>query len=582
MRLMDCADRRHEHAEVTPIPTDEEIARATRLQPIAQVAADLGVPGDALTPYGRYKAKIDPIALGHPAGHSRGKLILVTAMTPVEKGEGKTTVAIGLGDALKRLGRKTAVCLREPSLGPCFGLKGGATGGGRAQVAPRDEINLHFTGDFHAVAAAHNLLAAIVDNHLYRGTAPLLDARRITWRRTMDISDRALREIVVGLGGTANGMPREDGFDIVPACEVMSVLCLARDRADLEQRLARMVVGHTRDRQAVTVSDLGVQGAMSALLRDALAPNLVQSLEHNPVFVHGGPFANIGHGCNSVIATETALSLADYVVTEAGFGADLGAEKFFDIKCRQAGLVPAAAVVVVTVQSLKSHGGVAAAALGKADADAVKRGLPNLLHHLSIIDSYGLSAVVAINRYEQDTDAELAAIRDGVEARGAVAVVSNHWLDGGRGAEDLACEVVTRADDTAPGGVRGDAQGFRLLYPDDMPLIEKTATIATRIYGADGIDMDDRVRDQYQRLQTTGFGHLPICLAKTPHSLSTNPRLKGVPRNFTITIRDLRLAAGAGFVVALAGNVMTMPGLPARPAALDIFVNADGVIEGLR
>jgi len=558
--------------------TDAEIARNTRLKPIAEVAADLGLPQSSLVPFGQYKAKID---LGHVdslTARLKGKLILVTAMTPTQTGEGKTTVAIGVGDALKRLGKTAVVCLREPSLGPVFGLKGGATGAGHAQVAPRDDINLHFTGDFHAVSAANNLLAALVDNHIHHGKSPGLDPRRIAWRRTIDISDRALRQITVGLGGVSNGYPREDGFDIVPASEVMAVLSLAENRADLELRLSRMVVGYTRERQPVQVSDLGAQGAMSALLRDALAPNLVQSLEQNPVLVHCGPFANIAHGCNSVIATKTALALGDYVVTEAGFGADLGAEKFFDIKCRQAGLKPSAVIIVATVKSLKTHGGVPTSALGTEDVEAVKRGIPNLLHHLSIISLYGLPCVVAINRYQHDTPAELAAIQDAVKARGAVAIVSDHWRDGGAGAQDLAARVATLADTESSNS--GD--GFRLLYPDDMPLIEKTATVATRIYGADGIDMDARVRHQFRRLQEQGFGDLPVCLAKSPQSLSTNPRLKGVPTNFSVTIRELRLAAGAGFVVAITGNLSTMPGLPATPDIRDIFVNAIGEIEGLR
>jgi len=560
------------------VQADDEIARATKLKPISEVAADLDLPDEALVPFGRYKAKIDLSVAASLADLPKGKLILVTAMTPIQKGEGKTTVAIGVGDGLKRLGKKAVVCLREPSLGPCFGLKGGATGGGRAQVVPRDDINLHFTGDFHAVATANNLLAALVDHHLFHGGSPTLDPRRITWRRTIDISDRTLRKILVGLGGVANGYPREDGFDITPASEVMAVLCLARDRADLELRLARMVVGYTHERQPVLVSDLGAQGAMSALLRDALAPNLVQSLENNPVLVHGGPFANIAHGCNSVIATETALALGDYVLVEAGFGSDLGAEKFFDIKCRQAGLVPSAAIIVATVESLKAHGGVAVSALREEDVDAVKRGIPNLLHHMSIINAYGLPSVVAINRYEHDSEAELAAIKNAVHENGAVAIVSEHWSDGGKGAEKLAIEVARLADDTSGSG--GD--GFRLLYPDDMPLIEKTETIATRIYGAASIEVDDRIRREFQRLQANGFGRLPICLAKTPRSLSTDPRLRGAPRNFTLTIRELRLAAGAGFVVALAGNVSTMPGMPEDPGARNIFVNDNGEIEGLR
>jgi formate--tetrahydrofolate ligase len=560
--------------EVSEMQTDDEIARATKLKPITEVAADLGVPESALIPFGRYKAKIDPGFGASLGGLPKGKLILVTAMTPTQKGEGKTTVAIGLGDGLKRLGRRAVVCLREPSLGPCFGLKGGATGAGRAQVAPREEINLHFTGDFHAIAAANNLLAALVDNHLFRGESPLLDPRCITWRRTIDMNDRALREITVGLGGVANGVPRQDGFDIVPASEVMAVLCLARDQAHLEERLARMIVGYTGNREPVLASDLDADGAMSALLRDALAPNLVQTLENNPVLVHGGPFANTAHGCNSVIATQTALALGDYVVTEAGFGADLGAEKFFDIKCRQAGLVPSVAVIVATVGSLKMHGGVAPEELAKEDVEAVKLGIPNLLRHMEIVRTFGLPFVVAVNRYERDSEAELAAVSDAVQVAGAAAIVSDHWSEGGKGAETLAAQVAILANDV------GD--GFRLLYPDDMLLSEKVETVATRIYGANGITMDDHVRARFHRLQSDGYGHLPICMAKTPLSLSADPHLKGAPRDFTVPISELRLSAGAGFVVALSGKALTMPGLPHHPIVQDIHVNEKGEIEGLR
>lgn len=558
------------------VQSDADIAHATQLKPIAEVAADLGVPDEALIPYGRYKAKIDLDFTASLADRAKGKLILVTAMTPIQKGEGKTTVAIGVGDGLRRLGKKAVVCLREPSLGPCFGLKGGATGAGRAQIVPRDEINLHFTGDFHAIATANNLLAALVDHHLLRRKSPALDPRRVAWRRTIDISDRALREVVVGLGGVANGYPREDGFDITPASEVMAVLCLARDRADLEQRLSRMVVGYTTGREPVLASDLDAQGAMSALLKEALAPNLVQSLEHSPVLVHGGPFANIAHGCSSVIATEAALAMSDYVLTEAGFGADLGAEKFFDIKCRQAGLLPSAAIIVVTVESLKAHGGVPAAELQTENVAAVQRGLPNLVHHMAIVNAYGVPSIVAINRYEHDSLAELAAIEDAVAENGAVAVVSDHWREGGKGAERLAIETSRLADASSA------EDDFQLLYPDDMPLIEKTRMIATRVFGADGIDMNDSIHRQFQRLEADGYGHLPVCVAKTPRSLSTDPRQRGVPRNFSLTIRELRLAAGAGFIVALAGNVLTMPGMPADPSARNIFVNDDGEIEGLR
>ncbi len=555
---------------------DEELARAIPLKPISDIGAMLGVPEHALTPIGRYKAKIDPTLASSSTSPPKSKLILVTAMTPTVGGEGKTTVAISLGDGLNRLGKRAVICIREPSLGPCFGVKGGATGGGASQVVPRDEINLHFTGDFHAVASANNLLAALVDNHLYHGALPSLDARRITWRRTIDMNDRALREVVVGLGGASNGYVRADGFDIVPGSEVMAILSLARNRAELTDRLARIVVGYTHRREPVLASDLHAEGAMSALLKDAFAPNLVQTLEHNPVLIHAGPFANIAHGCNSVIATETALALGDYVVTEAGFGADLGAEKFFDIKCRQAGLTPAMAVVVATIRSLKAHGGADPNAIQAEDADAVVRGLPNLLHHIAIVKTFGLPAVVAINRYAEDSDAELAAVTDALHACGTTAVVSDHWANSGKGAEKVAEEVVALTNEEPNGA------GFSLLYPNEMSLIDKVETIATSVYGADGIDVSDVVRRDFARLQAAGYGHLPICLAKTPQSLSTNPRLLGVPKHFSIPIRELRLAAGAGFVVALAGNISTMPGLPSRPASRDLFVNANGQIEGLK
>lgn len=554
--------------------TDDDIARSAGPKPITEIAARLGVPPDACLPHGNHKAKIDPVFVASLEGKASGKLILVTAMTPTLSGEGKTTVAIGLNDGLNRLGKKAVLCLREPSLGPCFGLKGGATGGGCAQVVPRDEINLHFTGDFHAVASANNLLAAMVDDHLHRGEAPGLDPNRITWRRAIDMNDRALREITIGQGGSVNGVPRTDGFDIVPASETMAVLCLARDRADLEARLARIVVGYTAAGNPVHASDLRVHGAMSALLRDALAPNLVQSLENNPVLVHGGPFANVGHGCNSVIATRTALALGDYVVTEAGFGSDLGAEKFFNIKCRQAGLVPSAAVVVATVASLKAHAGVAPESVAKEDVSAVKQGLPNLRRHLEIVRTFGLPLVVAINRHDRDTAAELDAIREAVKEAGATAIVSDHWSQGGKGAEALASRVAALADE--------DGGRFKLLYSDDLPLMEKAEAIATRVYGADGIELNDEVRREFDRLQAEGYGHLPICMAKTPLSLSADRKQRGAPQGFKIPIRELRLAAGAGYVVALTGKVLTMPGLPAHPAAHDIHVNANGEIEGLR
>jgi formate--tetrahydrofolate ligase len=555
--------------------TDEEVARAARLKPIADVAAGLGIPEQALTTYGSHKAKVDTLAAVSPDNPKQGRLILVTAMTPTTRGEGKTTVAIGLGDGLMRLGHKAVVCLRQPSLGPNFGLKGGATGSGRAQVAPRDDINLHFTGDFHAVASANNLLAAVVDDHLFRGRSPRLDPRRITWRRTVDMNDRALREIVVGLGGVGNGIPRQDRFDIVPDSEVMAVLCLARDQADLETRLARMVVGYTRDREPVFARDLNAHGAMSVLLRDALAPNLVQTLEHTPVLMHGGTFANYSHGCNSVIATRTALALGRFVVTEAGFGADLGAQKFFDIKCRQADLHPSLVVIVATVGSLKAHAGVAPSALAEENVEAVKQGIPNLLRHMEIVRTYGLPMVVAINRFAQDSTAEQDAVRDAVEASGAVAIVSDHWREGGKGAQTLAAHVAELADSPYEGG-------FRLLYPDDTPLVDKVETVATRIYGASGVVMDPNVRARFDQLQADGYGHLPVCMSKTHLSLSADSRLKGAPVDFTVPITDVRLAAGAGFVVAMAGESTTMPGLPKHAVYPGIHLDHQGQIEGIR
>lgn len=555
------------------MPTDFEIAHAAELKPIAEVAVDLGVPEHAISPYGRHSAKIGLDFIRSASERPDGKLILVTAITPTASGEGKTVVSIGLCDGLNRLGKKAVVCLREPSLGPCFGIKGGATGGGHAQVVPREKINLHFTGDFHAISTANNLLAALIDNHIYRGDSPVLDPRWITWRRTIDISDRALRQITIAQGGVANGLPREDGFDIVPASEVMSSFCLASDLVDLEQRLARLIVGWTHDRQPVTALDLQASEAMSALLRDALAPNLVQTLENNPALVHGGAFANIAHGCNSVIATRAALALGDYVVEEAGFGADLGAEKFFNIKCRQAGLVPAAAVIVVTLSTLKAHGGVAENNLAEENLDAVTRGIPNLLRHIEIIRTFGLPFVVAINRHATDTDAEIATVQRAVREVGADAIVSTQWSEGGRGSEALAEQVVDLAE--------GSGAGFQLLYPDDMPLMEKAETIATKIYGADGLALDESVRAQFRRLDEEGYGHLPVCMAKTPLSLTADPQRKGVPGGFTVPIRELRLAAGAGFVVALTGDIQTMPGLPRHPAAHDIRLNERGEIEGI-
>ncbi len=553
--------------------TDIEIARAATLKPIEEIGQRLGVPAGALFRYGPHKAKID---LGWATAHAarpRGKLILVTAITPTPAGEGKTTTTVGLGDALNRIGKNAAICLREPSLGPSFGMKGGAAGGGRAQVVPMEDINLHFTGDFHAIGAAHNLLAALLDNHLYWGNGLALDSRRIAWRRALDMNDRALRQTIVGLGGVANGVPREDGFDITVASEVMAIFCLARDLGDLQERLARIVVGATRERKPVTAGDLKADGAMTVLLKDALAPNLVQTIENNPAFVHGGPFANIAHGCNSVLATTTALGLADYVVTEAGFGADLGAEKFFDIKCRKAGLSPAAAVVVATVRALKMHGGVAKADLGRENVDAVTAGFANLARHIENVRRFGVPPVVALNRFATDTPAEREAVVEGCRKLGVDAYDCAHWAEGGAGAEGLARAVVALAE--------GGTARFKPLYPDAMPILDKIRTIATTLYGAGDIAPDARVVARAQELEKSGHGNLPVCMAKTQYSFSTDPDAKGAPTGHVVPIRELRLLAGAGFVVALCGDVMTMPGLPRVPAAETIGLDADGNVVGL-
>ena len=551
--------------------TDIEIARAASLQPIAEIAARAGIAADAVEPYGRYKAKIDVARL--PARASSGKLILVTAINPTPAGEGKTTTSVGLADALNRTGRKTMLCLREPSLGPCFGTKGGATGGGYAQVVPMADINLHFTGDFHAITAAHNLLAAMIDNHVHWGNALDIDVRRIVWRRALDINDRALRDIAQSLGGVRNGFPRESGFDITVASEIMAILCLARDLPDLEDRLGRIVVAYTSDRAPLTARDLKADGAMAVLLAEAIKPNLVQTLEGNPAFVHGGPFANIAHGCNSVIATRTALGLADYVVTEAGFGADLGAEKFFDIKCRQAGLHPAAAVIVATVRALKLNGGVAKADLANADVDAVRRGAVNLIRHIENVRQFGVPVVVAINHFAADGDGEIALIREVAAQHGVGAILCRHWAEGGAGATDLAETVAALAD-------AGPAQ-FAPLYDDDLPLFEKINVVATRIYRAVEAIASPSVHAQLARWEAAGHGSLPVCIAKTQYSFSADPSLLGAPTGHVLPVREVRLSAGAGFVVAICGDVMTMPGLPRVPAAERIRLNADGQIEGL-
>ncbi|KRE02669.1 formate--tetrahydrofolate ligase [Bosea sp. Root670] len=556
------------------MPTDIEIARVATLQPIATIAAKAGIPSEALNPYGKYIAKIDTQAIPGFEAKPDGKLILVTAISPTPAGEGKTTTTVGLGDGLSRIGKRAMIALREPSLGPSFGMKGGAAGGGYAQVVPMEQINLHFTGDFHAITSAHNLLAAMIDNHVYWGNGLGLDTRHIAWRRVMDMNDRALRSIVSSLGGASNGFPREDGFDITVASEVMAIFCLARDAADLEARLGRIVIGRTRDKRLVTAADIKATGAMSVLLKDALMPNLVQTLEGTPAFVHGGPFANIAHGCNSVIATKAALKLADYVVTEAGFGADLGAEKFFDIKCRKAGLKPAAAVVVATVRALKMHGGLAKDALGREDLKALEAGLSNLTRHVNNLRKFGVPPIVAINNFTSDTAAEHELIRNYCRNHlGVEAVICRHWAEGGAGTEELARKVAALADE-------GEAD-FAPLYPDAMPLRQKLETIAREIYGAGGVAIDAKLQARFAELEDAGFGDLPVCVAKTQYSFSADPTLRGAPSGHTVPLRELRLSAGAGFVVAICGDIMTMPGLPREPAAERIHIDKQGRIEGL-
>ena len=554
--------------------SDIEIARAAQMLPIVRVAGRLGIPEKELALYGNTKAKLNLDYVQSLRERASGKLVLVTAMSPTPAGEGKTTVAIGLADAMNRLGKNATVCLREPSLGPCFGMKGGAAGGGMAQVVPMEDINLHFTGDMHALGAAHNLLAALIGNYIHWSNDIRLDLRRVTWRRVLDMNDRQLRQITTGLGGPANGFPGEDGFDITVASEVMAIFCLSRDLEDLQRRLGNIVIGYTRgDLAPVTAAQMEAPGAMTALLRDALAPNLVQTLENNPAFIHGGPFANIAHGCNSVIATETALKLSDYVVTEAGFGADLGAEKFFDIKCRKSGLHPSAVVIVATVRALKMHGGVARDALEHEDVAAVQRGLENLGRHIRNTSQFGVPLTVAINHFTSDTQAELDAISHYVAQRGVTAHVCTHWSDGGAGAQGLAGSVVELADS-------GTAR-FRTLYEDDMSLWDKARTIARSIYGADDINADKKIRDQFRQFEREGYGHFPICMAKTQYSFSTDPALMGAPSNHNVKIRELSLSAGAEFLVVVCGDIMRMPGLPRVPAANHISVNAQGEIDGL-
>lgn len=556
------------------MPTDIEIARAATLQPIAAIATEAGIPEEALHPYGKHIAKVDTGVIPDFAERPDGKLILVTAISPTPAGEGKTTTTVGLGDGLRRLGKRTMIALREPSLGPCFGQKGGAAGGGHAQVVPMEQINLHFTGDFHAITSAHNLLAAMLDNHVYWGNGLDLDTRHIAWRRVVDMNDRALRAVVSSLGGASNGFPREDGFDITVASEVMAIFCLASDLSDLEERLGRIVVGRTRGKRPVTAMELSAPGAMSVLLRDALMPNLVQTLEGTPAFVHGGPFANIAHGCNSVIATRAALKLADYVVTEAGFGADLGAEKFFDIKCRKAGLRPDVAVVVATVRALKMHGGVTREALGKENLKALEAGLSNLARHVENVRKFGVPAIVAINHFTSDSPAEHALIQNFCRNHlGVEAVICRHWAEGGAGTQELATKVTALTDS-------GEAD-FAPLYPDAMPLRQKLETIAHEIYGAAGISIDLKVANRFAELEAAGYGHLPICVAKTQYSFSADPTLRGAPSGHIVPVRELRLSAGAGFVVAICGDIMTMPGLPRQPAAERIYIDAHGQIEGL-
>lgn len=552
--------------------TDIQISRAAQLQPITAIAGRLGLEPVAVEPYGHYKAKLD-VDPGALAAQPQGRLVLVTAINPTPAGEGKTTTSVGLADALNRIGHRTVLALREPSLGPCFGTKGGATGGGYAQVGPMEDINLHFTGDFHAITAAHNLLAAMIDNHIHWGNALDIDVRRIVWRRVLDINDRALRSIVQSTGGVGNGFPRESGFDITVASEVMAILCLARDLADLAERLGRIVIGYTRARTPVTASDLKAAGAMTVLLAQAIKPNLVQTLEGNPALLHGGPFANIAHGCNSVIATRTALALGDFVVTEAGFGADLGAEKFFDIKCRQAGLQPAAAVIVATVRALKMNGGVAKADLAREDVEAVRRGSVNLVRHIENVRQFGVPVVVAINHFVSDTDAEIAVLREAAAGQGCAAHLCHHWARGGAGAEELAHAVAEIA--------RSGSAAFRPLYPDAMGLADKITTVATRIYRAGSVAMAPAVAAQLARWEEAGHGHLPVCMAKTQYSFSADPMLLGAPEGHVLPVREVKLSAGAGFVVAICGEIMTMPGLPRVPAAESIRFNADGEIEGL-
>ena len=552
---------------------DIDIARAATARPIQEVGKSLAIPDKALKPYGHDKAKIDLDWIESQPERDTSNLILVTAINPTPAGEGKTTTTVGLGDGLNRIGKQAVMCLREPSLGPCFGMKGGAAGGGYAQVIPMEDINLHFTGDFHAITSAHNLLSAMIDNHIYWGNDCEIDMRRVVWRRVLDMNDRALRYNIVSMGGVANGFPRESGFDITVASEIMAILCLATDMADLKARLGAIIIGYKRDRTAVTCADIKADGAMTVLLKEAMQPNLVQTLEHNPAFIHGGPFANIAHGCNSVIATKSAMKLSDYVVTEAGFGADLGAEKFFDIKCRKAGLSPKCVVLVATVRALKMNGGLTKDQLGDEDVEAVEKGCANLLRHIENIKQFGVPVIVAINHFVTDTDAEIDVIRSETERMGVKAVRCEHWAKGSDGTLELAEEVVNICE--------ADAAQFAPLYEDSLPLFEKIRTIATRIYRADDVAADMKIRNQLRDWEAAGFGDLPVCMAKTQYSFSTDPNLRGAPTGHIVPVREVRLSAGAGFIVVICGDIMTMPGLPRVPAAESITLDEAGEIEGL-
>ena len=553
--------------------SDIEIARAATIKPIGEIADKLGIPNDALMPFGHTKAKVSLDYISSLQGKPDAKLILVSAITPTPAGEGKTTTSVGLTDGLNKVGKNAMVCLREPSLGPCFGMKGGAAGGGYAQVIPMEDINLHFTGDFHAITSAHSLLSALIDNHIYWGNEAGIDTRRVAWRRVVDMNDRSLRQITSSLGGVSNGFAREDGFDITVASEVMAIFCLSKNLEDLKERLSRVVIGYTRDRKPVTAEAVSAPGPMTVLLKDAMAPNLVQTLEHNPAFIHGGPFANIAHGCNSVVATRAAMKMADFVVTEAGFGADLGAEKFFDIKCRSADLAPDAAVIVATVRALKMHGGVSKEDLSSENVQAVRDGCVNLQRHIENVQSFGVPVVVAINRFVADTDAEMAAVREVADGLGVKAIDATHWADGGAGTTELAEHVVAMAE--------SGQSNFSPSYPADMPIWEKIETVATKLYRADGISADQKTRNQIKDLQEGGFGNLPICIAKTQYSFSSDPSKKGAPTGHTLPVREVRLSAGAGFIVVVCGDIMTMPGLPRVPAANSIRLNESGQIEGL-